>query len=525
VRWPVLALFERSLRVETRSLVMCLARMALPGMIMVAFFPVALMARFGRFGAPGLDVFRSTAWLDFFVVTLAGVSYFASAIAEEKEELTLGLLRMTGLGPLAILLGKSTARLVGAMLLLLVQFPFTLLAVTLGGIGNLQIVCTYAALLAYVFFLCNLALLWSVVLPGTKSAAVTTAICLALFLILPGVMKAVLNEAASASLISLDATPWRLLEQGLQWLKEASPFTALSRIFVTGTIVSPVGIQVVGNLAMGLVFFLLAWAVFERCTREQKEQAPGRGLALRWKGRSGRVPARVVGAGALVWKEFHFQAGGWLGSALRTAVLGLLYAFVAVLPALVSEDVTRGYVGGSLMVTSLVLAAVALAFDASRVFRDEVRWKTLSALAVLPLSMREVAYRKVAGSIFGMLPMLVFFLLGAILYPKGLGKALQELFSDGTALLAACAAALQFVFFLHLVAYLSLVIKRGALPLAIAIYYFGSTFLMLPFTMLLAVSRGGPESMLILVTVAAIVLTVVLHGRIGARLERAAAEE
>ena len=54
-------------------------------------------------------------------------------MAEEKEEQTLGLLRMTGLSPLSILLGKSTSRLCGALLLLAAQFPFTIFAVTLGG--------------------------------------------------------------------------------------------------------------------------------------------------------------------------------------------------------------------------------------------------------------------------------------------------------------------------------------------------------------------------------------------------------
>ena len=54
-----------------------------------------------------------------------------SAEAEEKEEQTLGLLRMTGLNALSILLGKSTSRLLGALLLLLAQFPFTIFAITL----------------------------------------------------------------------------------------------------------------------------------------------------------------------------------------------------------------------------------------------------------------------------------------------------------------------------------------------------------------------------------------------------------
>ena len=90
-------------------------------------------------GAPGLHFLQEMVWLNLVFITLAGLSYFASAITEEKEEMMLGLLRMTDLNPVAILLGKSTSRLVGALLLLLVQVPFVLLAVTLGGVGLLQI--------------------------------------------------------------------------------------------------------------------------------------------------------------------------------------------------------------------------------------------------------------------------------------------------------------------------------------------------------------------------------------------------
>ena len=74
----------------------------------------------------------------------------------------LGLLRMTDLNSIAILLGKSTSRLVGAFLMLVVQLPFILLAVTLGGVGLIQILAAYSSLLAYLFLVCNLALLCSV---------------------------------------------------------------------------------------------------------------------------------------------------------------------------------------------------------------------------------------------------------------------------------------------------------------------------------------------------------------------------
>src|SRR5439155_21710329 len=113
-------------------------------------------------GAPGLRFFQAVVQINFFFITLAGVGYFASAITEEKEEMTLGLLRMTSLNPLSILLGKSTSRVFGAVLLLLAQFPFTLLAVSLGGVSVAQVMAVYCTLGAYVFLLSNVALFCSV---------------------------------------------------------------------------------------------------------------------------------------------------------------------------------------------------------------------------------------------------------------------------------------------------------------------------------------------------------------------------
>ena len=170
MRMPALALFERALRLETRSLFMCLARAGLLVVILFFLLPLQSMAVMGWYGAPGLRFLEEMVWINVVFITLAGLSYFASAITEEKEEMTLGLLRMTNLNPIAILLGKSTSRLIGALLLLLVQVPFILLAVTLGGVGMIQIAAAYGTLLAYMFLVCNFALLCSVIFRNTAIA-------------------------------------------------------------------------------------------------------------------------------------------------------------------------------------------------------------------------------------------------------------------------------------------------------------------------------------------------------------------
>ena len=99
--------------------------------------------------------------------------------------MTLGLLRMAGIGPLALLSGKSIPRMFGAVLLLSSQFPFTLLAITLGGVTIHQVTATYYSLLSYTLLLANVALFCSVVSRRTSGAAFATAAAIALFLFVP----------------------------------------------------------------------------------------------------------------------------------------------------------------------------------------------------------------------------------------------------------------------------------------------------------------------------------------------------
>ena len=181
--YGLLALLTRSLRQDARQTRNHVFRLAF-----VAFIYLALLAATvtsGLFGAPGLRFFQTIAWLNMFFISCAGVGYFSSAITEEKEEETIGLLQMAGLNPLGILLGKSTSRLIQATMLLVVQFPFSLLAVTLGGVTPYQIVAAYVALLAYMILLANVALLWSTLCQRGGAAAGMTTLVFVIYFIMP----------------------------------------------------------------------------------------------------------------------------------------------------------------------------------------------------------------------------------------------------------------------------------------------------------------------------------------------------
>lgn len=521
---PALALFERSLRLESRSALMTWSRVGLLGIILFVLLPTQAAARAGIYSAPGLDFLEEMVVVNFAFITLAGLSYFASAITEEKEEMMLGLLRMTDLNAVAILLGKSTSRLVGASLLLIVQVPFILLAVTLGGVGLLQITAAYGTLLAYLFLLCNLALLFSVVFRNTAIAAGVTLLFLLLFLIGPYCLKGIEQIVVANYGVNLNAGFWPVVNDAISVWRRANPPERLVAVFATGFKGPVIDFQIVSNLSAGVVFFLLAWIVFEPCARAEKGSRAARKWFWQRTTRRSRVPAGLKGLHAITWKDFTFISGGTRGLLLKIGVLGVLVAFCAALRIWNDDQVTMEDFGGMIIWLSVVLTAIWLSVDASRVFKEEVRWKTLSSLTMLPFSVREIAFRKVIGALAGTLPLLVGLFIGCLLAPNGVMEYLKNLFKSPEEFASHLLWILQFIQFLHLTAFLSLVIKRGALPLAIGIQVAGWMFFGIVLMFFTAL-RGEAAVVLFATAFICAVIIAVLHSAIGTRLGRLVAEE
>ncbi len=523
MRMPALALFERALRLETRSLVICLARVGLLLIIFLILLPLQSMSSRGWYGAPGLTFLEQMVWTNLIFISVAGLSYFSSAITEEKEEMTLGLLRMTGLNPIAILLGKSTSRLVGAVLLLSVQIPFILLAVTLGGVGLPQIAAAYSTLLAYMFFICNFALLFSVIFRNTATAGAAALVLLVLFFF--GSYWALDLERSFASDNGTNLTNgiWPTFNAVLELWRQASPIEKLIVVFRTGFTGPVISFQIVSNLVLGVFFFLMAWLVFDWCTREEKDAAPTRRWFSGSKSRRSRIPPQLVGPAAITWKDYTFIGGGKFGILLKFGVIALMIGVCHFIAYENDQPFTRKFEGPVLIWTSVIGTAIWLALEASRIFREEVRWKTLSSLVTLPISVGELAYRKVAGALLGTLPLLGGAVLGIILVPDEFADFLNAMFGRTSEFGMFLAFICQFILFLHLIAFLSLVIKWGALPLAFVIQYIGGSFFM---GVIMAMSAmTGFQGMTFFVAFGCLVASAFLHRGIAYRLERAAAEE
>jgi len=267
-----LALFNQTLRTQSRRLPV---HIALCLFVTVIFsLTLATASDTHPVSAPGLVLFQAISYINFIFIFSVASLFFCSAISEEKEEGTLGLLKLTGLSPLVLLLGKSSSRLVFALVLLTVQLPFMQLSVTLGGIKPVQILAVYLALVSFAFMVANLGLFCSVVSRDTGSALGVYSIIVALFGWIPALCYGALDylDQPGFSASFYEKACWFLVK----FLVEESVVGRLDQIFITGFDGQLLCPQVWSNLIIGAGFFLLSWVSFDYCTPDNIEKnVPG----------------------------------------------------------------------------------------------------------------------------------------------------------------------------------------------------------------------------------------------------------
>ncbi|HUG91151.1 MAG TPA: hypothetical protein VML55_09970, partial [Planctomycetaceae bacterium] len=457
MRVPALALFTRALRVDVRQKRSHLLRMAFAGLIFLAMAAAEISSR--TTGAPGLDFFRSIAYFNVAVLTLAGVGYFATAVTEDKDEGTFDLLKLAGIGPLGLLLGKSTTRLAATLLILAVQFPFTFLAVTLGGVLPQQVFAMYASLAAYAILLANLGLLCSVVSRGSAMATGLMAVLLGLYFVAKEMVEGLWPELVRAGLLSAGGR-----ESVVAGLHDSSIWFRMRDVLQARFTGGIWDFQVQSNLAAAGVLFGLSWWGLRIVSRADRSRRPLSGwLAKLVRGRPSRRSRRAW-RHALFWKELYGTAGGPRILAIKSLVL---VGMPAVLRWIAWTDPVRpsGWrdISENLMSLMLVLLAAESSIYASLVFRSDVRQQTLPLLAMLPVSIARLAWAKAAAIVLALAPAAACFLIAAGLHPDGFASAVGRWLSAPADWLFL----LQFLVFLHATAFLSLVVKWGALPLAL----------------------------------------------------------
>ncbi len=572
------AMFTRALRTDARRLRPHLFRMLFAGMILGSLVLAHVQSL--SLGAPGLFFYSHILWLNLALILLAAVSFLSTAITEEKEEGTLGLLMLAGVTPMAMLLGKSITRQFSTLLLLVVQFPFALMAIVLGGVTLSQVFAGYAALAAFLALAANIGLLASVVCRRSGTAGGLTLLALLVLvgggnLLRPIVWMVSLVWVRAAGIeeslpgLPVDwwgnqaawfddlgsVLPWTIwVGDCLDACDRLSILSRLSLIGGAGFDEPAMGAQVVLHLGSAMSLFGLSWLMFVPATRNALTGVPPRGL-VSGSGRMGDAPKSVAGrsetrgtfgirsvfeqavggsrwqratrwlaAGRawrlpLVWKEFYFTTGGVIWMLIKMVLYGV---FVLSSGWLLFDPVSgwplkawcRIVVSGVVM-----LMAAEAAVQASRVFHDERKYRTLSVTLGFPVATWRVVCEKLGGCLLALFPGAVWLAIGIQLDES----VYIELVTDHKVWIGV----LVYIVFLHVVTLLSLYVRWGALPLSVAIMVViggcGYPLMWLP-TVTLAAVTGSDEAMVMPTIYAACLAVAVLLSLTVLRLKTMASE-
>ena len=398
------------------------------------------------------------------------------------------------MGPLPVLLGKTTGRLLAFAMLLLLQIPFTLLCVTMGGMRGGQVFAGYAMLGSLMLLVSGFSLLASVVLRTVRGAAALSGLALLLWHILPPFLAEVGDDLTLFPQGVCDA-----LKAGGMWLTDVMFYSRLGAITnlagTTGVFIRAEAF----NGGAGVVLLILAALVFMLTESAQSaESAPKTKLGAafsagwaRWFRPHRRPPA---GPAAIRWKDSWLLLGGRMGLFLRLAALtGLalwIYAEMVVdRPAWRSGNYMEEYFL-TLFFISAASAALTMYSMAARTFSTEFRDLTMADLLGMPGGAGSVVRQKTLCTLAKALPFLPFMIPGVLVALDAVGKAS---FSGQDLLIASNVIVfvlLQILLQLLLVAHLSLRLPRMAAAVSLPGHWIA---LMMGGAIMFGTFRGGVE--------------------------------
>jgi hypothetical protein len=365
------------------------------------------------------------------------------------------------------LLGKSTSRLIIALAMGLIELPFLLLSVTLGGVTLHQIWCGFAMVAGFTVLVANLGLLCSVMCSTTAAASRSMIGLILAYSLLPIL---ILPLWISVTISGGGATPTqKFLLEVYDWIAGTSPWTRIFSISRTGYAAHPVSSQVVSNLIGGGICFVLSWILFDRFARDLSQSAKPRPQSIFQRAKSSS--RRCVG-NPFVWKDFRFQAGGFKRMGFNALLLcvGMLVYTVSVLGNW-SGTVTiwdDNFLGPAATIMVFV-SVLHLASMGARFLSAEYREHTLPILFLTPNAGPAIVYGKLLGTFAGALPTvaLTFFLWCGLILDSPWDEDILTLFL----------ILLMYVgIYLHLVVLMSLYLKWGAVPVSVGIMLAGTFF-------------------------------------------------
>lgn len=460
----ILTLFNWTLRMDQRSIWPHVIRGGFALFMMFAL-STAWLDAFGT-SRVGLRFFEAICYLNIVLITASGISYFVTALTEEKDAGTFALLQMAGMTPLAITLGKSTSRLVSSLLLLVAQLPFAFLAVTLGGLLWQQVIAAWLALAAWMVLVANVALLCSArCLTSGRATSVAGLITIAFF-VLPPAVNGTLTAIPPGLLSPIVST---LLAGLANALESVSPFQRIDEILGNWGGTSFIGVQFWGSLVPGFVCFAISTLMLNRWTRASQDEGTSGVTAVRgWKpGRCRRFP--------VAWRDFHFFTGGYRFAAVKLVGGAVILGGFVVLQQLQTRQwslVLRGDIAMQAFLAGVGWLTLEALLYASGSLFAEIRQSTQSTLAMLPISVNRLLLQKLLGCCVALIPAASWTLICMVLG----WTTVRSILETDTVL----AWVIMLLFGCHTAALLSLYTRWAALPLTLFFSFVAFFCLVLP---------------------------------------------
>ena len=478
-----LALMNRAFRLDERHIRTHALRLAVLGFVYLVLLGIASNE---FFGAQGLRLFQSISWINIGVILISGGGLFAAVIAEEKEEMTLGLLQLAGVRPLGLLLGKFAPRLITAMMLLAAQIPFVMLAITLGGVGLPQVIAVTACLAAFLWMVANLGLFCSVIASTPRKASLLLFVLLGLYFGGMSIVWGIAEALHSERIVSRDFVD--TIEHAKDVVFQTTPVYELARLTSTGTRSHVVTLQSVSNMVLGAALFALAWIATRWCLKSAEPPAPRRLIGYKSaRGKRGRLVARRCWDMALAWKDFHYLSGGFTHVVRLYSIAAFLVALSLFWPWWAGLGIAWQGTAAGLIGISTTVCMVHMGVLASRFLAEEVRWNTLADIVLLPTSLGALIWQKVLGCLLAAIPYLVLIAIGFLMVlfsTDDFGRLDLDIFPFVYVVLG-------YVTFLHLAALISLYVKRGAFAIALVAMWLGNVISMIFGSWILSGMRGA----------------------------------
>lgn len=363
--WPgARALFQRNAVIQSRSVWLTILRFG----IGIALFLLVIAARQQvRRGAPGLHLLSGLVLVNIAALWLLAAGTFTRLFAEERHRGHLPFLRASNVGPWSLIIGNGASTVQQCLILILMQTPFIVLCLPLGGVTLETIWASLSILIAAAIVLSAWALFCSAI---SRSPGLATVVFVATTFVSLLVARTVLFNSSTMHLEVLD-----LLRKG----------GAQHMLYV------PIAILLAAPMI--LMSHPLLGEDFEQESDKETPRKMAGGIASRL------VPARAHHRWPVTWKD------------LRFTIAPSVAFFVVLLPilvALISRHATTVGLAASLG------AYVILLIGLPRSIQRELRFGTLSSLAILPEGMRRIWAQKLFALGIALFPCLLLIYLLAV---------------------------------------------------------------------------------------------------------------